>query len=238
MDPQFFYQLLQEKGIALSPEQLGQFERYYELLIEWNQKMNLTGITDKNQVYEKHFYDSLTPSFYFGFSSIHSMIDVGSGAGFPGIPLKIAFPSIHLTILDSLKKRLNFLQEVINELRLEHISLVHGRAEETGQNPLYREKYDLVTARAVARLNVLSEYCLPFTRVGGHFLVMKGTKSEEEIIEGEKAIQVLGGHIEKVHNLFLPIEQSERTIIEIIKKKKTPKTYPRKAGTPVKTPIL
>jgi len=237
MTPQFFQQLLAEKGISLSSEQLQQFEQYYQLLIEWNEKMNLTGITEKNQVYEKHFYDSVTPAFYFDFSSVKSVIDVGSGAGFPGIPLKICYPHLQLTILDSLKKRLTFLQEVINELRLKQVNLVHSRAEDGGQNLLYREKYDLVTARAVARLSVLSEFCLPFTRVGGTFLVMKGAQCEEEISEAKKAISILGGKIQNIHRFILPIEQSERNIIQILKEKKTPKSYPRKAGIPAKNPI-
>lgn len=237
MDPQSFQKKLEEKGISLSSEQLQQFERYFQLLVEWNEKMNLTGIIEKNQVYEKHFYDSVTPAFYYDFLSSKTLIDVGSGAGFPGIPLKICFPHIELTILDSLKKRLSFLQEVINELRLEQVNLVHSRAEDAGQNPIYRETFDMVTARAVARLSVLSEFCLPFARVGGTFLVMKGTQSEDELKEGKKGIQVLGGKIKNMHTFTLPIERAERNIIEIKKEKKTPKIYPRKAGIPAKNPI-
>jgi 16S rRNA (guanine527-N7)-methyltransferase len=237
MDPQVFQKMLEEKGVSLTSEQLQQFERYFQLLVEWNEKMNLTGITEKNQVYEKHFYDSITPAFYFDFLSAKTLIDVGSGAGFPGIPLKICFPHIQLTILDSLKKRLTFLQEVINELRLEQVTLVHSRAEDAGQNAIYREKFDLVTARAVARLSVLSEFCLPFTKVGGTFLVMKGAQSEEELNEGKKGIHVLGGKIKNMHTFSLPIEKAERNIIEIRKEKKTPKIYPRKAGIPAKNPI-
>ena len=169
---------------------------------------------------------------------VQSMIDVGSGAGFPGIPLKICFPSLQLTILDSLNKRLIFLQEVVNRLKLENVHLVHSRAGRRGAKYQYREKFDLVTARAVARLNVLSELCLPFTRVGGTFLVMKGAQSNEEVKEATKALQVLGGQIKDVHTLFLPIEESERNLVFIYKNKKTPKTYPRKAGSPSKNPIL
>ena len=237
MDPQSFQRIIEEKGITLSLEQLEQFERYFQLLVEWNEKMNLTGITEKNQVYEKHFYDSVTPAFYYDFSSANTLIDVGSGAGFPGIPLKICFPHIQLTILDSLNKRLTFLQEVINELRLEQVYLVHSRAEDAGQNPIYREKFDMVTARAVARLSVLSEFCLPFARVGGTFLVMKGLQSEEELNEAKKGIQVLGGKLKIMHTFTLPVEEAERNIVEIRKEKKTPKIYPRKAGIPAKNPI-
>ena len=237
MDPQSFQRIIEEKGITLSLEQLEQFERYFQLLVEWNEKMNLTGITEKNQVYEKHFYDSVTPAFYYDFSSANTLIDVGSGAGFPGIPLKICFPHIQLTILDSLNKRLTFLQEVINELRLEQVYLVHSRAEDAGQNPIYREKFDMVTARAVARLSVLSEFCLPFARVGGTFLVMKGLQSEEELNEAKKGIQVLGGKLKIMNTFTLPVEEAERNIVEIRKEKKTPKIYPRKAGIPAKNPI-
>jgi 16S rRNA (guanine527-N7)-methyltransferase len=238
MDAVTLRQLAAEQGIVLSEEQLQQFEMYYELLVEWNEKMNLTGITEKPQVYEKHFYDSITPAFYYDFSKVESVIDVGSGAGFPGIPLKICFPSLKLTILDSLNKRLLFLQEVTKQLDLQNVSFVHSRAEDAGRDKNYREQFDLATARAVARMNVLSEFCLPFVKPGGAFLVMKGANIEEELNEGKKAIKTLGGKTEKVETLFLPKEQAERNIVIIRKQQKTPVTYPRKAGTPAKKPIV
>jgi 16S rRNA (guanine527-N7)-methyltransferase len=238
MDAVTLRQLAAKQGIVLSEEQLQQFEMYYELLVEWNEKMNLTGITEKPQVYEKHFYDSITPAFYYDFSKVESVIDVGSGAGFPGIPLKICFPSLKLTILDSLNKRLLFLQEVTKQLDLQNVSFVHSRAEDAGRDKNYREQFDLATARAVARMNVLSEFCLPFVKPGGAFLVMKGANIEEELNEGKKAIKTLGGKTEKVETLFLPEEQAERNIVIIRKQQKTPVTYPRKAGTPAKKPIV
>jgi 16S rRNA (guanine527-N7)-methyltransferase len=238
MDAVTLRQLAAKQGIVLSEEQLQQFEMYYELLVEWNEKMNLTGITEKPQVYEKHFYDSITPAFYYDFSKVESVIDVGSGAGFPGIPLKICFPSLKLTILDSLNKRLLFLQEVTKQLDLQNVSFVHSRAEDAGRDKNYREQFDLATARAVARMNVLSEFCLPFVKPGGAFLVMKGANIEEELNEGKKAIKTLGGKTEKVETLFLPKEQAERNIVIIRKQQKTPVTYPRKAGTPAKKPIV
>jgi 16S rRNA (guanine527-N7)-methyltransferase len=238
MDAVTLRQLAAKQGIVLSEEQLQQFEMYYELLVEWNEKMNLTGITEKPQVYEKHFYDSITPAFYYDFSKVESVIDVGSGAGFPGIPLKICFPSLKLTILDSLNKRLLFLQEVTKQLDLQNVSFVHSRAEDAGRDKNYREQFDLATARAVARMNVLSEFCLPFVKPGGAFLVMKGANIEEELNEGKKAIKTLGGKTEKVETLFLPEEQAERNIVIIRKQQKTPATYPRKAGTPAKKPIV
>ncbi|AMA71460.1 MULTISPECIES: 16S rRNA (guanine(527)-N(7))-methyltransferase RsmG [Aneurinibacillus] len=238
MDAVTLRQLTAEKGIELSEEQLQQFEKYYELLVEWNEKMNLTGITEKQQVYEKHFYDSITPAFYYTFTGAESLIDVGSGAGFPGIPLKICFPSLKLTILDSLNKRLVFLQEVARQLGLVDISFVHSRAEDAGKDKKYRDRFDLVTARAVARMSVLAELCLPFVKPGGAFLVMKGADIEAELNEGKKAIKVLGGKTERVETFELPEEKAERNIIIIRKQQKTPSVYPRKAGTPAKKPIV
>ncbi|MFT9849415.1 16S rRNA (guanine(527)-N(7))-methyltransferase RsmG [Aneurinibacillus sp. REN35] len=238
MDAATLRQMAADRGLVLSDEQLAQFETYYELLVEWNEKMNLTGITEKPQVYEKHFYDSITPAFYYDFTEVGSVIDVGSGAGFPGIPLKICFPALELTILDSLNKRLVFLQEVVNQLGLTHVSFVHSRAEDAGRDKKYREQFDIATARAVARMNVLAELCMPFVKPGGSFLVMKGSNVEEELTEGKKAIKVLGGKTEKVETFDLPEEQSERNIVMIRKQQKTPGTYPRKAGTPSKKPII
>jgi 16S rRNA (guanine527-N7)-methyltransferase len=238
MDALKLQQLAAEHAIVLSELQLERFELYYSLLVEWNEKMNLTGITEREQVYEKHFYDSITPAFYFDFTAAQSIIDVGSGAGFPGIPLKICFPSLKLTILDSLNKRLVFLQEVVNRLGLQDVSFVHSRAEDAGQDKKYREAFDIATARAVARMNVLSELCLPFVKPNGFFIVMKGSNVEEELTEAKKAIKVLGARTQKVETLYLPEEEAERNIIMIRKQEKTPNTYPRKAGTPVKKPLV
>ncbi|ERI04867.1 16S rRNA (guanine(527)-N(7))-methyltransferase RsmG [Aneurinibacillus aneurinilyticus] len=238
MDAATLRHMAADRGIALSEEQMAQFEKYYELLVEWNEKMNLTGITEKSQVYEKHFYDSITPAFYYDFTSVGSVIDVGSGAGFPGIPLKICFPSLKLTILDSLNKRLVFLQEVTRQLRLENVEFVHSRAEDAGRDKKYREQFDMATARAVARMNVLTELCIPFVKTGGIFLVMKGANVEEELNEGKKAIKALGGKTEKVETFELPEEKSERNIIIIRKQERTPAAYPRKAGTPAKKPLV
>lgn len=238
MDAVTLRHMAADRGIALSEEQMAQFEKYYELLVEWNEKMNLTGITEKSQVYEKHFYDSITPAFYYDFTNVESVIDVGSGAGFPGIPLKICFPSLKLTILDSLNKRLVFLQEVARQLELKNVEFVHGRAEDAGRDKKYREQFDMAIARAVARMNVLTELCIPFVKLGGVFLVMKGANVEEELNEGKKAIKSLGGKTEKVETFELPEEQSERNIIIVRKQEKTPAVYPRKAGTPAKKPLV
>ena len=211
------------------------FDKYLELLQEWNNKINLTAITDKDGIELKHFYDSLTISEYIKPNS--SLIDVGTGAGFPGIPLKIKDESIKLTLLDSLNKRLLFLEEVEKEFKLENVENVHGRAEDIGQDKKYREKFDYATSRAVARLSVLVEYLLPFVKIGGYCICMKGPNIEEELKDAEKAIKVLGGEIEKIDNFKLENDENERNIIIIKKIKNTPKQYPRKAGIPTKEPI-
>jgi len=229
--------MLSEKGITLTDSQLDQFELYYKTLVEWNEKMNLTAITDKADVYLKHFYDSITAAFYFDFSKPFHLCDVGAGAGFPSIPLKITFPHIQVSIVDSLNKRISFLNHLANELKLENVYFIHDRAETFGVNPKYRESFDVVTARAVARMSVLSELCLPLVKVGGHFIAMKATHANEELEKGQKAITTLGGKLEKVFTFTLPIEESERNILVIKKEKLSPKNYPRKPGTPGKMPI-
>ena len=237
MNKEQFISLLEEKGISLSPQQLSQFDTYYRLLVEWNEKMNLTAITDEEEVYLKHFYDSITASFYVDLQNDLSLCDVGAGAGFPSIPLKICFPNLKVTIVDSLNKRITFLQNLANELGLEDVHFVHDRAETFGKNANYREKFDLVTARAVARLSVLSELCLPLVKEGGMFVPMKAAAASEELEKGKKALQILGGKLEKVHSFSLPLEESERNILIINKIKPTPKKYPRKPGTPNKQPL-
>jgi 16S rRNA (guanine527-N7)-methyltransferase len=228
---------LREKGITLSSAQLDQFEKYFETLVEWNEKMNLTAITDKAEVYLKHFYDSITASFYFDFTKSFHLCDVGAGAGFPSIPLKIVFPHIEVTIVDSLNKRISFLNHLANVLKLENVHFIHDRAETFGVNPLYRENFDVVTARAVARMSVLSEFCLPLVKVGGHFIAMKAASAQDELGIGQKAITTLGGRLEEMFTFTLPREESERNILIIKKEKQTPRKYPRKPGTPGKTPI-
>ncbi|MED4207284.1 16S rRNA (guanine(527)-N(7))-methyltransferase RsmG [Neobacillus mesonae] len=237
MNIEQFIASLKEKGITLTEKQLDQFEKYYETLVEWNEKMNLTAITDKEDVYLKHFYDSITAGFYFDFTKPLRLSDVGAGAGFPSIPLKIIFPEIEVTIVDSLNKRISFLNHLANVLGLEKVQFVHDRAETFGVNPKYRESFDVVTARAVARMSVLSELCLPLVKVGGHFLALKAANAEEELNAGKKAITTFGGRLESMSTFTLPIEESERNILIIKKEKQTPKKYPRKPGTPGKTPI-
>lgn len=237
MNIEQFTKSLQEKGIALTSTQLDQYEKYYETLVEWNEKINLTAITEKSDVYLKHFYDSIAAAFYYDFTKPFHLCDVGAGAGFPSIPLKIAFPHIQLTIVDSLNKRISFLTHLANTLNLENVQFVHDRAETFGINPNYREQFDVVTARAVARMSVLSELCLPLVKVGGHFIALKAIHAEEELKAGQKAITTLGGKLENQFTFTLPIEEFERTIIVIKKEKQTPKKYPRKPGTPGKAPI-
>ncbi|UHA75985.1 16S rRNA (guanine(527)-N(7))-methyltransferase RsmG [Paenibacillus sp. 481] len=225
-------------GWTVTDTQWEQFDTYVRVLADWNERMNLTGITERGPVYEKHFYDSLTLGIYVPMDKVQKMADIGSGAGFPGIPLKIMFPHIQLTIVDSLNKRIQFLTHLVEQLGLSGVTCLHGRAEEVARKPEHRDQYDLVTARAVARLNVLNEFCLPFVAPGGMFAAMKGTNPTEEIAEAKKSLQVLQGRLVADHLLELPEEKSERHIIIVEKKGATPKAYPRKPGTPLKTPII
>jgi 16S rRNA methyltransferase gidB len=237
MNKEQFYSAVKEKiGIELSDLQKKQYNRYYELVVEWNQKINLTAITEEEEFYTKHFFDSISLAFFKDYSNIESICDVGSGAGFPSIPLKILYPNLKVTIVDSLNKRIKFLNLVKDELGLTDCNFVHARAEEFGQNKEYRESFEIVTARAVARLNVLSELCLPLVKKNGYFLSLKAQKAEEETKEATNAIKILGGKLEK--DLNFDIEGEERHILEIRKAKETPNKYPRKAGTPNKKPLL
>ena len=210
-------------SIDFSVEQISKFYKYMNMLIEWNEKINLTAIIEPNEIILKHFIDSLT--IYKDIPNKSSVVDVGTGAGFPGIPLAIMNESLKITLVDSLNKRLIFLQEVINELNLKNVELVHARAEEFGQNKKYREKFDVATSRAVANLSTLSEYLIPLVKLNG------------KIVQAKKAINVLGGTIKNVETFDLPQSDIGRTIITIEKAKKTPAKYPRKAGTPSKEPI-
>jgi len=228
---------LKEFGLALTENQVEQYLRYYELLVEWNEKMNLTAITEYGDVMKKHFIDSLSIVKAIDPKSISYMIDVGTGAGFPGLALKIAFPEIKVTLLDSLNKRITFLNAVIDELKLKDVEAVHGRAEDFAGKTDYREKYDLCVSRAVANLSTLSEYCLPFVNNNGCFISYKSEKIEEELKQAENAISILGGKIEKQVEFNLPSSDIYRNLVVIRKMKVTPKKYPRKAGLPSKEPL-
>jgi len=230
---------LEELNITLTDEQIEQFLQYYEMLVEKNKVMNLTGITEYEEVIQKHFLDSLSlirviPDIA---SQKLTVIDLGTGAGFPGIPLKIAFPELEITLMDSLNKRILFLQEVIDALGLKKVSAVHGRAEEMSSNATHRQQYDLCVSRAVSNLAVLTEYCLPFVKKGGLFVSYKSADSDAEIQEGKKAISILGGKLTSVDKFQLPDSDLRRALVCIKKVKDTPKKYPRKAGTPAKLPL-
>jgi 16S rRNA (guanine527-N7)-methyltransferase len=235
-----FMKDLEELHISLTDHQLKQFMAYYELLVEYNRVMNLTAITEFDDVMKKHFVDSLSlVKVFYNFLKTNdvTLIDVGTGAGFPGIPLKIAFPDLSVTLLDSLNKRVNFLQTVIDELVLKKIDAIHGRAEDFAKKGKLREQYDLCVSRAVANLSTLSEYCLPYVKVGGAFVSYKSEKIEEEKAAAEHAISILGGEIEKQVEFMLPSSDIYRNLIVIRKTKETPGKYPRKAGTAAKEPL-
>lgn len=232
-----FVSNLEKIGVTLSEKQIEQFLCYYEMLVETNEKFNLTAITEFEDVLNKHFIDSLCAAGQKDFIKAKSLIDVGTGAGFPGIPIKIAFPEKEVFLLDSLGKRVKFLNEVIDKLGLENICAAHGRAEDFAGKLEYREKYDLCVSRAVARLSTLSEYCLPFIKVGGEFIAYKSEKAKEEIEEGMNAIKILGGKLDEVIEMELPANMGYRSFACIKKTKNTPKKYPRKAGTPTKEPL-
>ncbi|UXR78339.1 MULTISPECIES: 16S rRNA (guanine(527)-N(7))-methyltransferase RsmG [unclassified Staphylococcus] len=238
MSVEWLAKQLDEHGITLSDKQKQQFETYYDMLVTWNDKINLTSITEKHEVYLKHFYDSITLSFYCDLSEPLHVCDVGAGAGFPSIPLKIVFPHLHVTIVDSLNKRIQFLNQLADALELEGVRFVHDRAETFGKNEDYRASFDIVTARAVARLSVLSELCLPLVKKHGLFMALKSSKGQEELDEARFAIGVLGGRVEDVFGFTLPEEAGERQIIKIQKRSQTPKKYPRKPGTPNKAPLV
>lgn len=227
-----------EYGLELTTAQLDDFNKYYELLVEWNEKINLTAITEPKEVAIKHIVDSLSCYQEKLFTGDVSLIDVGTGAGFPGLPLKIFCPNLKLTLLDSLNKRVKFLQLVVDELGLKDVEVIHARSEEAARNKKYREKFNLATARAVARLPILCEYCLPFIKLNGTFIALKGRQYEEEIEEATKAVKVLGGKIVKAMPVKLPELEDKRAVVYIKKEKPTSKVYPRKAGTPEKNPII
>ena len=237
MKPEEFYQRLQEvHGITLSDEQKKQFDQYFHLLVEWNEKMNLTAITDEKGVYLKHFYDSLALGFHLELTD-QTLCDVGAGAGFPSIPLKIVFPDLKVTIVDSLNKRITFLNTLVETLGLKDVQCFHDRAETFGQNKEFRASFDVVTARAVAKLSVLSEFCMPLVKKHGYFLALKAAHTEVELEEAKKAIAILGGKVEGDVSFDLPYEGGNRHVVKILKTKETPNKYPRKPGLPLKKPL-
>lgn len=228
---------VKELSIVLNDKQIQQFEQYYNILVEWNKVMNLTAITEYEEVVEKHFLDSLTIVNAIQMEKIETLIDVGTGAGFPGIPLKIAFPHLKVMLLDSLNKRIKFLNEVIDLLELNDIKAIHGRAEDYEKQIEYREQYDICVSRAVANLATLSEYCLPYVKVDGLFVPYKSGEIDEELKSSEKAVSILGGKVEEVVKFQLPGTDIGRSFVKIHKIKETKKKYPRKAGMPTKEPL-
>jgi 16S rRNA (guanine527-N7)-methyltransferase len=239
MNPEEFAAALREHGVDLNEQQMVQYQQYYTRLVAVNEHMNLTAITDRDDVYLKHFYDSLTLAWAYPALQTEplNMVDVGAGAGFPSLPLKIAFPQLQITIIDALNKRIKFLADLVDELGLEGVKVVHARAEEFGHaKAADREQYDVATARALARLNILGELTLPLVKVGGVLLAMKGSQADDELAEATKAIQTLGGEIGEQVDVSLP-NGDPRSIIVINKVKNTPKKYPRKPGDPVRKPL-
>ena len=224
-------------GITLTEQQINQFLVFYVMLVEWNEVMNLTAITEYEEVMKKHFVDSISLVKAYDVSKSVSVIDVGTGAGFPGLALKIAYPQLKLTLLDSLNKRIQFLNAVIEKLGLDGVDTIHGRAEDFAKPGKLREKYDLCVSRAVANLSTLSEYCLPFVKEGGEFISYKSEKIQEEMVKAEKAISILGGKVVKQVEFTLPDSDIYRNLFVIRKVKKTPGKYPRKAGLPSREPL-
>ena len=237
MKPQTFYSLLDQQNINLTDQQKAQFERYFELLVEWNQKINLTAITEKEEVYLKHFYDSIAPILQGLIANQEiKLLDIGAGAGFPSLPMKILYPQLDVTIIDSLNKRINFLQLLAEELDLEGVHFYHGRAEDFAQDMHFRAQFDIVTARAVARMQVLSELTIPYLKVGGKLLALKASNAPEELTEAKNALNLLFSKVE--NNLSYTLPNGDPRYITIVEKKKeTPNKYPRKAGMPNKRPL-
>lgn len=238
MNESEFIEALAQKGFTLTDTQVKQFHCYFITLVEWNKRMNLTAITDRQGVYLKHFYDSAMLLWHVDLEQGATLCDVGAGAGFPSIPIKIIRPDLQITIIDSLNKRVQFLQHLTEELQLTNVKAMHARAEEAGQNSAFRGQFDYVTARAVASLNVLCELCLPFVKKGGYFIALKGDQVHQEVEEARSAIKVLGAKFDEPSFEKLPVENSNRSILSIKKTLDTPKKYPRRSGKPAKQPII
>ena len=237
MKPETFYSLLDQQNINLTDQQKAQFERYFELLVEWNEKINLTAITEKEEVYLKHFYDSIAPILQGLIENQEiKLLDIGAGAGFPSLPMKILYPQLDVTIIDSLNKRINFLQLLAEELDLEGVHFYHGRAEDFAQDKHFRAQFDIVTARAVARMQVLSELTIPYLKVGGKLLALKASNAPEELTEAKNALNLLFSKVEDNISYTLP-NGDPRYITIVEKKKETPNKYPRKPGMPNKRPL-
>lgn len=237
MKPETFYTLLAEQNIILTDQQKAQFDRYFQLLVEWNEKINLTAITEKEEVYLKHFYDSIAPILHGLIANQEiKLLDIGAGAGFPSLPMKILYPQLNVTIIDSLNKRINFLQLLAEELGLEGVHFYHGRAEDFAQDKKFRAQFDIVTARAVARMQVLSELTIPYLKVGGKLLALKASNAPEELTESKNALNLLFSKVEDNISYTLP-NGDPRYITVVEKKKETPNKYPRKAGMPNKRPL-
>lgn len=232
-----FTKQLEKLNIELNEKQREQFHRYYELLVEWNKVMNLTGITEYDEVNEKHFVDSLAVAKVIDLKKIDTVLDIGTGAGFPGLPLKIAYPHLNVVLMDSLQKRINFLNTVVDELGLKNVENLHGRAEDYAKKVEYREQFDLCVSRAVANLSTLSEYCIPFTKVGGVFVSYKSGEIDQEVKDSGNAIKLLGGELEEIVKFQLPDTDINRSFVKIKKVAATKKKYPRKAGMPSKEPL-
>lgn len=237
MKPELFYQLLAEHGFSLTETQKNQFHRYFQLLVEWNQKINLTAITEENEVYLKHFYDSLAPILqgYISNESL-SLLDIGAGAGFPSLPMKILFPNLQVTIIDSLNKRIQFLTLLAEELGLDNVSFYHGRAEDFAHDKLFRAQFDIVTARAVARMQVLAELTVPYLKINGKLIALKASQAEDELAQAQNALTLLFAKVIENIDYSLP-NGDPRTLTLVEKKKETPNKYPRKAGVPNKRPL-
>lgn len=237
MKPELFYQKLEEQGFSLTEKQKQQFEDYYKLLVEWNQKINLTAITEKDEVYLKHFYDSLAPVLMGEITNQPlELLDIGAGAGFPSLPMKILLPELEITIIDSLNKRIQFLELLADKLQLDKVHFIHGRAEDLGQDKTYRAHFDIVTARAVARLPILAELTIPFLKIGGRLQALKASDAQEEIQEAQNALTSLFTKLVQSQNYQLP-NGDPRTLTTLEKRKETPNKYPRKAGIPNKRPL-
>lgn len=237
MKPEEFYQTLSQEGFQLSPQQKDQFQSYFQLLVEWNEKINLTAITDQEGVYLKHFYDSIAPILHGKIENKPlKLLDIGAGAGFPSLPMKILYPELEVTIIDSLNKRIHFLTLLAEELGLENVHFFHGRAEDFAQDKAFRAQFDIVTARAVARMQILAELTIPYLKVNGQLIALKASNAEDELTQAQNALSLLFAKVVENKDYQLP-NGDPRTLTVVEKKKETPNKYPRKAGMPNKKPL-